>query len=218
MTPDRTLEFFDAYAQDFNMIYGNENTFLNQLINKYFRRSMRVRYEKVINGCEPIKGKSVVDIGCGPGHYGIPLAKMGASSIVGIDFSKTMIDIAKDNANYFGVVEQCKFILVDFTACNFEDTFDYAVVMGVMDYIENPRLLIEKVLSIAKSKVFFSFPTDGGILAWQRKVRYKKKCSLYLYRLSELQRLFEDLAYYSIEFEKISRDYFATISMTKTTD
>ena len=40
---NRTSEFFHAYARDFNAIYGNSNTFVNRLINRHFRASMRMR-------------------------------------------------------------------------------------------------------------------------------------------------------------------------------
>ena len=53
--------------------------------------------------------------------------------------------------------------------------FDYSIAMGFLEYIEEPKKVIEKVLSITKLKAFFSFPVDAGMLAWQRKLRYKKK-------------------------------------------
>ena len=68
-------EFFDSYASDFNAIYGNRNTLVNRVVNRYLRSSMRIRFEKTIEGCQPIEGRSVVDIGTGPGHYAIMLAK-----------------------------------------------------------------------------------------------------------------------------------------------
>lgn len=64
MLKNKTSEFFNSYAHDFNAIYGN-NTFLNKLINKYFKKSMKLRYLKTIEGCHPLHGKRVIDIGCG---------------------------------------------------------------------------------------------------------------------------------------------------------
>ena len=43
---------------------------------------------------EPLKGISILDIGCGGGLLSEPLAKLGAD-VVGIDASKKNIDIAK---------------------------------------------------------------------------------------------------------------------------
>ena len=208
-----TSKFFNLYAQEFNAIYGNKNTFLNNIINKLFRKSMKLRYIKTIESCKPIEGKSIIDIGCGPGHYAIALAKKGAKSIFGIDFAKGMIDLAKQNARLADVECKCNFVLDDFLVYPIENKFDYSIVMGFMDYIENPKEVIIKVLSTTKSKAFFSFPRDEGILAWQRKLRYKRRCNLFMYNAEQLHKLFADLSYKKIEVEKISRDFFVTVYM-----
>ena len=76
----RTPSFFSGYAADFDAIYANQATPFNSVVNRLFRRSMRLRFELTIAGCNPINGRSVLDVGCGPGHYGIELAHRGAGS------------------------------------------------------------------------------------------------------------------------------------------
>ena len=83
---DRTSEFFDRYAVDFDSIYGNDNKALERIANRLFRHAMLVRYQKTIAGCQPAAGRSVIDIGCGPGHYSITLARQGADKILGSRF------------------------------------------------------------------------------------------------------------------------------------
>jgi len=208
-----TSGFFDSYAQDFNAIYGNKNNLLNNLINKLFRKTMKIRFSKTVEGCFPIDGKNVIDIGCGPGHYSITLAQKGASHILGIDFAEGMINHAKKNAEHAGALSTCDFVLGDFSTYDFRNRFDYSIIMGFMDYIEKPKEVIEKVLSITKSKAFFSFPSDRGFLAWQRKLRYKRKCRLFMYNVEQLHELFKDLDYKEIKVEKLDRDYFVTVFM-----
>lgn len=43
----------------------------------------------------PVRGKRVADIGCGGGIYTKALAELGASEVIGIDFSETMLESAK---------------------------------------------------------------------------------------------------------------------------
>ena len=81
---DRTSEFFDRYAVDFDLIYGNDNKALERIANRLFRHAMLVRYDKTIAGCQPAAGRSVIDIGCGPGHYSITLARQGADKVLGL--------------------------------------------------------------------------------------------------------------------------------------
>ncbi len=213
MSTNRTSQFFDSYARDFNAIYGNNNTFVNRLINRHFRASMRLRYEKTIEGCSPIVGKSVLDIGCGPGHYSVTLAKNGAQDVFGIDFADEMIGLASQNAQSAGVQDWCHFARRDFLVDPIDNKYDYTIAMGFMDYMPDPRKTIEKVLALTKLKAFFSFPADGGILAWQRKLRYKSRCPLYLYSLPQLHQLFSSLSSEKISCERIARDYFVTVTM-----
>lgn len=206
-------KFFDKYAVDFNAIYGGRNRFLNNLINKHFRKSMMLRFIKTIEGCHPIDGKKIIDIGCGAGHYAVALAKKGAACIYGIDFAQGMIDLARKHAQQSGVGSKCKFDLADFMAEPIQETFDYAILMGLMDYIKEPRLAVEKVLALAKSKAFFSFPARGGVLAWQRKLRYMARCNLFFYDEEQICNILKGMDYKDLEIEKIDRDFFVTVYM-----
>ncbi len=214
MSSRSTAEFFDTYSRDFSAIYGNQSGFFNHLVNTLFRKSMRLRYSKSIEGCEPIEGKTVVDVGCGPGHYAIRLASRGARKILGIDFAAGMIDLAKQSAQRGGVGDRCEFVRTDFLAFPFEQQFDYSIVMGFMDYMPEPDKVIAKVLAITQSRAFFSFPVEGGFLAWQRKQRYKHRCDLFLYSLERIDELFKKHACRKIEIEKISRDFFVTVDVS----
>jgi 2-polyprenyl-3-methyl-5-hydroxy-6-metoxy-1,4-benzoquinol methylase len=209
----RTAQFFDTYANDFSAIYGNENTPLNAVVNRMFRKSMMLRYERTLAGCSPIEGKSVIDIGCGPGHYAVALAARGAARVLGVDFASGMIDIARKRALDAGVAERCTFTLGDFLEATGDETFDYAVVMGFMDYIEDPLALMKKVLKVCRGKAFFSFPADGGLLAWQRRLRYRNRCELYLYTEPQIRSLVSSLGVKASSVEAISRDYFVTLTV-----
>ncbi|HVR02981.1 MAG TPA: class I SAM-dependent methyltransferase [Polyangia bacterium] len=209
----RTASFFDTYANDFSAIYGNENTPLNAVVNRMFRKSMMLRYERTLAGCQPIEGKTVIDIGCGPGHYSVALATRGASRVLGVDFASGMIDIAKRRAEGADLADRCKFTLGDFLEVTGEETFDYAVVMGFMEYIEDPLALMKKVLKVCRGKAFFSFPADGGLLAWQRRLRYRSRCALYLYTEQQIKSLVSSLGVKASSVETISRDYFVTLTV-----
>lgn len=213
MSRQNTARFFDSYAGDFDAIYGRENTLANRIISKIFRRSMRLRYQKTIEGCWPVEGKSALDIGCGPGHYAVALARRGMAEVVGIDFAAAMIALAVEKAAAAGVENTCRFITDDFMTCDFGRTFDYAILMGFMDYAADPRAVINRALSLTAIRAFFSFPAAEGILAWQRRRRYRDKCDLFMYRRREIPQLFEEIPFKDIKIEKLSRDYFVTIDI-----
>jgi 2-polyprenyl-3-methyl-5-hydroxy-6-metoxy-1,4-benzoquinol methylase len=209
----RTASFFDTYARDFSAIYGNENTPVNAVVNRVFRKSMMLRYERTLAGCTPIEGKTVIDIGCGPGHYSVALAARGAARVLGVDFAAGMIDLAKKRAESAGVTDRCTFTLGDFLEVTGDEQFDYAIVMGFMDYIEDPLTLMKKVLKVCRGKAFFSFPAAGGLLAWQRQLRYRSRCALYLYTEPQIRALVASLPVKASNVETISRDFFVTLTV-----
>ena len=209
----RVSNFFDEYAKDFSAIYGNDNSFLVSFINRIFRKSMRLRFIKTLEGCSPVDGRSILDVGCGPGHYSIALARMGAKRVLGIDFAEGMLKLASENARRLNVEKICCFQKNDFVAYNFEEDFDYTILMGIMDYIEKPEEMIQKVLSVTKVRAFFSFPLDGGLLAWQRKLRYSYKCALFMYMEGQIIELFSRMNHRRLEIQRNDRELFVTAHM-----
>jgi 2-polyprenyl-3-methyl-5-hydroxy-6-metoxy-1,4-benzoquinol methylase len=206
----RASRFFDRYAVDFDAIYGNDNRALDRVINRLFRRAMVVRYQKTLAGCQPVEGRSVLDVGCGPGHYSVALAKGGASKVVGLDFAGAMLTIAKRLAEAQGVAHRCSFELGDFLTHPLTGKFDHVIVMGFMDYVREPERVVDRVLDLVTRRAFFSFPADGGVLAWQRKLRYRKRCDLYMYGEEQIHRLMSRTgAPFSVE--RIGRDFFVTL-------
>lgn len=202
--------FFDNYSMAFDAIYGNSGRTLSRAMNYLFRRDMFVRFHKTLAGCQPIAGRTVLDVGCGPGHYGIALALGGASRVVGIDFAQSMIRMANARATAAGVASTCEFANGEFLSFPFVEQFDYVILMGFMDYVSDPERVVQRAIGLARREAFFSFPAAGGVLAWQRKVRYARRCELFFYRPQEIQALF---CAYDLPFtvEPLSRDYFVTV-------
>ena len=204
--------YFDAYARDFDAIYGHRHCGAARLINRYLRRSMFLRYRCTIEGCHPIEGKSVIDIGCGPGHYCVALARLGAGRVVGIDFAPGMVALAAESARKAGVAEKCHFILGDFLNLAGSERFDYAIMMGLMDYVREPAPLIDRALAVTGTRAFISFPVRHGFLAWQRRLRYRRKTDLYMYDRKDIERLFAHLPEGRVSVEKLHRDFLVTVS------
>ena len=215
MSSGRTQGFFHEYANDFDAIYSNRNGMVNGVVNRLFRRSMKLRFLKSVEGCGAVDGKSVLDIGCGPGHYSITLAQRGAARVVGLDFAEGMIQLASQHAREAGMGNRCSFEAGDFLAYDPPEPFDYVLVMGFMDYMPDPKAIIARVLSLTRCRAFFSFPAAGGLLAWQRKLRYRSRCDLFLYTRPQLQELFSSFPAVRATIEPIARDFFVTAEVTR---
>jgi 2-polyprenyl-3-methyl-5-hydroxy-6-metoxy-1,4-benzoquinol methylase len=216
MATDQTSQFFDRYATDFDAIYGNQSNVINRVINRFFRQSMRERFELTLAGCMPVAGCSVLDVGCGPGHYAIELARRGAAEVTGIDFADGMLEIASARAEREGVKDRCRFERADFLEWNPGNKYEYVILMGFMDYMREPREIIAKALSLTRRRAFFSFPLGNGILAWQRRLRYRSRCELYMYTPEQIASLFRPIPNIQFKIQNISRDLFVSAQPTNT--
>lgn len=208
MSIPQVSEFFNSYAHDFDAIYGTRNSLIGSIINRLFRQSMKLRYLRTLRACSPVIGHSVLDIGCGPGHYSVALAKMGASEVLGIDFAESMLGIARKRASAQGVLGTCSFERRDFLVDKIDRRYDFTILMGIMDYITEPLETVRKAISLTKKRAFFSFPLDGGLLGWQRKLRYSSRCKLFLYSRAQVHRIFSHFSEVKFQIENLKRDLF----------
>jgi 2-polyprenyl-3-methyl-5-hydroxy-6-metoxy-1,4-benzoquinol methylase len=203
----RVASFFDREAARFQSVDDVNVEWSKRLINAVFRRSLRLRYERTMTECVEIEGKTVLDIGCGPGAYSAVLAQRGARSVTGIDIAPQMIEIANRRAAEAGVSGQCKFLHSDLDNYQSETLFDYVIAMGILDYVGRADQFVRKALALTASKALFSFPKQAGILAWQRRFRYRHKCPVFTYSRGDLDALFRPISAVQYGIESIARDW-----------
>jgi SAM-dependent methyltransferase len=211
--PQSADRFFDGYARDFEAIYGGKRGFIGRMLDRIFRRSMYLRFKRTIEGCRPAAGRTVLDIGCGPGHYGVMLAKEGAAKVVMLDCSAEMLNLARARAGQVGVADRCEFIQGTFEEYKPAQSLDFCIIMGVMDYIAAPEQFLSLAVAATARKVFISFPAAEGLLAANRRRRYRNRTPLFLYRRAEVDALLERVAPGKYSVEKLARDYFAVINI-----
>lgn len=204
-------QFFDGYAHDFDAIYGGRRGPIGRSLDGIFRKSMRLRFERTLQGCRPVAGKTVLDIGCGPGHYGVALAAEGAAHVVMLDPAEEMIGIARDRVRDAGVEDRCELVHSSFEEYEPSERFDFCILMGLMDYIADARSCVQHALAASRGRAFFSFPSATGVLAAFRRYRYRNRTPLYMYRESELLALFEGIAGVQFSLERLARDFFVQV-------
>lgn len=161
-----------------------------------FRKPIKERMYAAKELLKPmIKGKTVLDLGCGSGLFIFELAKEGAEKVVGIDISSVAIEKAKKKAMEFGFEEKCEFYEGDISALQ-NVNIDIVTGLGFIDYL-NKKQLEELFHKIANTYFLFSFP--------------EKKFSLinimhYFYLKSQNCPCF--YKYSRKEFEEIALNYF----------
>lgn len=218
---DGTASYFDAAAHKFDEFYREESKgWLRRFIDSTLRKSMRERYERTFQVLSPLQGKSVLDIGCGSGRYSVTCAELGAERVVGIDFARSMIDIARRIASESGHAGTVEFVEADYLTYSCHDKFDAAIVMGVFDYVLNPVAFLSKIVTDVRGTVVASFPVRYDLWMLQRKLRYLvvKRCPLYFYSSRRIRRILSQAGIVDYEIEKLHRDYvvhFQTLCQTR---
>ena len=203
-------KFFESYAGQFDKIYMIQTQGgLRGWVSRRLRASMVLRYEKTFSALESMQNCTVLDIGCGSGRYLAKCLELGAASVTGIDLSEEMLLLSKKALDGRSVCsDKVELLCGDFLTYDFQNRYDYALIMGVMDYVENPKEFLAKLGQVVDKKAVLSFPIAESMWTIQRKLRYNiRGCPLYFYRRKEVGELIEYSAFKSYSIERIARDY-----------
>ena len=101
-----------------------------------------------ISSTTGLKTGKVLDLGCGPGFFSIPLASADYD-VVGIDYSYEMVARATENASRTGV--QPVFMRMDAQSMTFADeSFDLIVSRDVLWNLEYPEKAYSEILRVLK--------------------------------------------------------------------
>lgn len=78
-------------------IYDNEIFFEGYKSIRQKKENANILFEKpaLFSLLPDLKGKQILDLGCGYGENCMEFVKMGASKVVGVDISKKMLEVAK---------------------------------------------------------------------------------------------------------------------------
>jgi ubiquinone/menaquinone biosynthesis C-methylase UbiE len=95
---------------------------------------------------------SVLDVGTGPGYLPIEIAKSAPRiRVVGIDASKALVRIARENAEMEGVSDRVRFVKCDANRIDFEDnSYDLVISTGSLHAWKNPALVINECFRVLK--------------------------------------------------------------------
>jgi 2-polyprenyl-3-methyl-5-hydroxy-6-metoxy-1,4-benzoquinol methylase len=207
---ERVNSYFDREAERFDAIYERDKPLRQRLGDWLFRRVILERYSLVVNAIGA-PGSSVLDVGCGPGRYGIELARRGARRCLGVDVAVAMIDIARREATTAGVASRCEWAASDFLSYVSAEKFDAVVAMGYFDYLEKPLPHLSKMMGHAGGRVFASFPKRWTVRTGLRVVRFRlARGFVRFYSRGEVMSLFREAGDVAcLALVDLGRDYVA---------
>lgn len=142
---NRAIEKWDKFAETFTSRYGEQGDIHREVLLN----------PSLLQLIESVKDKKVLDAGCGEGYLSRMLAKAGAS-VVGVDYSKTMIQLAQNrtplelNIEYkHGNCENLNFLQ--------DKRFDLIVSNMVIHDLPNYELAISEMYRLLADQGCFIF-------------------------------------------------------------
>ncbi|HEX3187069.1 MAG TPA: class I SAM-dependent methyltransferase [Pyrinomonadaceae bacterium] len=198
--------FWNSEADAFQSIYTHRKSKFFNTLDQIFRKDMYERYQFTIANCEPIKGRTFLDVGCGNALYSLELARKGAAKVVGIDIAEVMIGLCKKQSDEQNLSNICTFIQTDLLEYNPDSKFDVSFGIGLFDYISNPLPVLKKMREVSTDKAIMAFPRLYTWRAPVRKVRLTMKgCDVYFYSAGRINKLMKEAGFSRHEITKVGK-------------
>jgi 2-polyprenyl-3-methyl-5-hydroxy-6-metoxy-1,4-benzoquinol methylase len=206
----RVRDHFHADADRFDSIYRTKKGALSKFIDNYWRGVVQKRLEINIEKLRPLKGKKILDVGCGSGRFCHAFAQEGAEYVLGVDFAPAMIELADQIAKQQGLADRCEFRVGAFpeTVKAGDLPFDASTANGFFDYIADPVPMAAKMRQMTRGKLIMSFPKA---VEWRVPVRrarfWLKGTPLFLYRPNQIKAILQASGVTNYEWITLDRDY-----------
>lgn len=95
---------------------------------------------------DQIRGKVVVDFGCGEGREVVELAEHGATQVIGVDTRQKWLDNAAELATQRGVADRCVFM----QRWSGPSGADVIISLDAFEHFDDPAAILETMRTIVK--------------------------------------------------------------------
>lgn len=207
-----TATHFHRIAREFDDLYEVEaRGSLRRWLDSQLRASVYRRFELCFERLGDLRDRTLLDVGCGGGRYSVMAAQLGAARVVGVDFAPNMIQLADALARKERIPpEKLSFVCGDAVETVFpEEPFDFAIAMGVFDYVEDPAAFLRRLVPKVRRRIVASFPVKWNPWTPQRLIRYRlfKRCPLFFYSQARIREVLEAVGVRRHEILNAHRDY-----------
>lgn len=179
----KLAHYFSNQADVYEQVYDDRAGWLKS----YWWRPLRQYQQFALASMPMLKGKRVLEIGCGTGHLAVAMAQAGAQ-VYAIDLSREMVELANRKAKAAGVSQNLQLEVADFDRWdpNVREKFDYVVAITVFDYAGSPELWLKKMADLGLN-IILTLPGNPLLLRLVRKVNLLIQVSHALSSFSQVQ-------------------------------
>lgn len=143
-------------------IYDNETFFVGYKRIRENTSNANILFETpaLFSLLPDLKGKKILDLGCGYGDHCAEFVRMGAERVVGIDISRKMLAVAEQENALPGI--QYRNLPME-NISELHETFDVIVSSLAVHYVEDFRQLTENVFALVNPEGLFVFSQENPI-------------------------------------------------------
>jgi len=211
MPEDLVQKHFDEEAESFDSIYTGQKNAFSRFLDKRLRWDMEKRFERTIEECGDVTGKTIIDVGCGSGRFMEALQDKDPKLILGVDFAPTMLEIAQKILFKKKPDSPCRFAVGDYNNLSFKQPFDITIGIGLFDYIANPLPMLKKMRQTTDEKLIATFPRRGTLRAGIRKIRLSlHKCPVFFFSPEGVEDMLKEAGFNDIKQEIFGQLIFVT--------
>lgn len=165
---------------------------------------------------EPVRNRTVLDVGTGTGRAALALARQGAR-VTGADASSEMLAVARARAAAEGL--QVGFHRVDAHALAFPDRgFDYAVSLRLLMHAPDWRRCLAELCRVARQRVVVDFPalvSAAALHAAARRLAHAAGRRVEAYRVLRLSSVARELGRNGFRLLDVHRQFVLPIALHK---
>lgn len=130
------------------------------------RRSVHARAVIALELMRPhLAGKTVLDIGCGNGHFLRGCLELGAARVIGIDIAPQAVELGRQLAKQNGYGDRSEFLVGRAGDGSFPDS-DFVTGFGLIDWLRRGECMT-MLKALKGRRVVFSYSEqDGSLDEW----------------------------------------------------
>jgi SAM-dependent methyltransferase len=178
-----------GYVFDFNDALAYEKW----LKNDRTRAAFGLESQLMVDMLKPLRGESLLDIGCGTGSSLLPFVELGLEA-TGLDASPYMLDIALQKLEnrvdlYRGVAEDLPFE---------DNSFNHAIMVTTLEFVNDPKKAIEEACRVTKDRLFLGVLNRYAFKGLERRLKGIFSHTIYnhakFFSIWELKQLLHSIA------------------------
>jgi len=205
-------EFYDTVAQ---RLRSNEDLIVQDPA-RFLAGSMDV-FCFMMKRIGSVKGKKMLDYGCGSGWLGVYLAKLGAQ-VEGFDISGKLVNLAALRAEANGVSHACRFRKMVAENLEYPDKyFDLVVGISILHHVELGRAIyhLQRVMKNGALAIFIEPLGENTILNLAREKVFNVHYGLVKDKRTERPLTYHDIHAIGRNFSEYQWKEFQLLSMIR---